>query len=76
MTCPNCGKNIPFTGTVCPYCRGSRRKDYRALMAGIGCGFLGLCVGVIFGVGLAVGLSLLGAVVGFVGCSLYQKKQD
>lgn len=27
MLCSNCGKNIPYTGKVCPYCNVDKSED-------------------------------------------------
>jgi hypothetical protein len=27
MQCSNCGKDIPFTGKVCPYCHADKSED-------------------------------------------------
>lgn len=32
MRCSNCGKDIPFTGNVCPYCHVNKSKDQVALI--------------------------------------------
>ncbi len=62
MICGNCGKDIPFTGKVCPYCQrdNSSSQEYviLAVIFGLPIGFLG---NVMFG--------FWGAIIGFfAGC--------
>jgi len=69
MQCSNCGKEIPITGKVCPYCHADKSADRRQTVFNaivLWCIFLG-CV---FGheatssiVGLCIG-GLVGAIVG------------
>lgn len=65
MRCSNCGKDIPFTGNVCPYCHVDKSGDQTSMVfgmifgviggglgwaiAGPGVAFIGLIVGVIIG---------------------------
>ena len=45
MYCPGCGKNIPFTGDVCPYCHRDKSKAQAyhllALASALVCGWIG-----------------------------------
>jgi len=74
MKCSSCGKNVPFTGTVCPWCNADKTRDQGVFalgmlfgMAGMGLGFwLGpACVGPILGMlgGTITGM-VIGAIVG------------
>jgi glutaredoxin len=62
MRCSGCGKNIPFTGTVCPYCHRDKSKDQKYMVLGfvfgLGLAFLG---GMMFGVLGAIGGFVIGA---------------
>lgn len=62
MLCSGCGKDIPFNGTVCPYCHRDKSKDQQytvwAFIFGLGLGWLGYKL-----------LGVWGAIGGFiVGC--------
>ncbi len=63
MLCSGCGKDIPFSGQVCPYCQRDKSKDQQytvwALILGGGLGYLSYQM---FGFWGAV----IGAVVGCV----------
>jgi hypothetical protein len=65
MHCSNCGKNIPFAGKVCPWCKHDKSKDQlihlMALVFGIPGMFLGYSMGGFLGG--AIG-ALTGVVVG------------
>src|SRR5688572_32856015 len=58
MRCVNCGKDIPFSGNVCPYCHVDNTKSQTAQI-----------LGAVFGLGLGglgyVLAGLWGALVGF-----------
>lgn len=78
MLCSNCGKDIPFSGKVCPYCHADKSKDQATTVAaGLGA-FVGgsflfgivavasgdMCTGMIAGiVGVLIG-AFVGALVG------------
>lgn len=69
MRCSGCGKEIPFEGTVCPFCNRDKSNDKKryelAIVWCIGLGFVGgylfggwgLIIGVFVGYGLAVAQS-------------------
>jgi uncharacterized membrane protein len=46
MLCSGCGKDIPFVGSVCPYCQRDKTKDQQefvlAMILGLVLGYLGL----------------------------------
>jgi len=68
MDCSNCGKDIPFSGKVCPYCHADKGEDKFATVAGCLGGVPGLMIGgVIFsfisGWWVIPGM-IIGAVVG------------
>ncbi len=39
MNCSGCGKDIPFSGHVCPFCQRDKSQDKQSTMA-VGCGLL------------------------------------
>lgn len=61
MICSNCGKDIPFNGTVCPHCHMNKQGDQIgwALANTLGCA---LAV-----IGVVVGSAVAGVGGGFVG---------
>lgn len=65
MMCSGCGKDIPFNGTVCPYCHRDKSKDQEYTVLGVifsgGLGWLGYKL---FGVWGAIG----GFIVGMIAC--------
>lgn len=62
MLCVNCGKAIPFTDDICPYCQRDKSSSQSYSM-------LAVILGFVFGwLGLAV-FGFWGAVIGFfIGC--------
>ncbi|MEH3099983.1 SHOCT domain-containing protein [Sphingomonas adhaesiva] len=68
MHCSGCGKNIPFGGQVCPYCKRDKSSDQTATVAGV----MAMMVGGFFGnliagfVGMIVGAFSLGIVAAIV----------
>ena len=48
MLCSNCGKDIPFTGKVCPWCKADKSSDQSMQVMGIAgsiiAGFIGWTV--------------------------------
>lgn len=45
MLCSNCGKDVPFVGNVCPWCKKDKSMDQvrhaLAIVAGAGCAYIG-----------------------------------
>lgn len=62
MRCSGCGKDIPFSGSVCPYCQRDKSKDQAYMVAAVIFGATAGAIGYyIFGV--------WGALCGFIiGC--------
>ena len=77
MQCSNCGKEIPFTGNVCPHCHANKERDQQVYATMMGLFFLIALPGgivYIFGSGnctvasVSLTLALLvSAIVGAVG---------
>lgn len=68
MRCSNCGKDIPFSGNVCPYCHANKQGDQLTQVLGMAGGMAGGAFGwfVLDSFKSAfIGL-LVGCVVGFV----------
>jgi hypothetical protein len=40
MQCSNCGKEIPFTGNVCPHCHANKERDQQVYALAMGLFFL------------------------------------
>jgi RNA polymerase subunit RPABC4/transcription elongation factor Spt4 len=60
MQCSNCGKNIPLTGNVCPYCGADKEQDRQRFIAM----FLGLCAGAYIAVQAGFrGLEIVGTTI-------------
>jgi len=59
MRCSGCGKDIPFNGSVCPYCQRDKSGD----QAFTTITFVGLLVGA--GLGYAMG-GVMGAIIGAI----------
>jgi len=64
MLCSNCGKNIPFTGNVCPYCHKDKTKDQNIQVLGVLGGLVGLAPGWFIGGAAVVVVPLLGMIAG------------
>lgn len=68
MHCSGCGKNIPFGGQACPYCKRDKSSDQTATVAGV----IAMMVGGFFGNlvagfgGMIVGAFSLGIVAAIV----------
>lgn len=70
MRCSGCGKEIPFSGKVCPYCHRDKSADQQVHAVVIGItvvcmglgylfgGFLGMLIGGGIGVVIAVGVTV------------------
>jgi hypothetical protein len=72
MHCSDCGKNIPFGGQVCPYCKRDKSGDQTATVAGViammAGGFFGNVLGGLGGMIVgAFSLGLVAAIVSQVG---------
>ncbi|MDP7739616.1 hypothetical protein [Mycobacterium paragordonae] len=62
MRCSNCGKDIPFSGKVCPYCHVDKGGDQTSQVFA----FIGAFIGALVGAGIAGGMG--GVIGGIVGC--------
>jgi predicted lipid-binding transport protein (Tim44 family) len=80
MTCSNCGKDVPFGGNVCPYCKADKSGDQMiqaiafmgAMAGGVAGGIVGLIVGNILA-GVATGM-IIGMIAGaFVAADVASK---
>ncbi len=68
MLCTNCGKDVPFIGKLCPYCKTDKSYDQettsRSMILGVAfsvvCGFLGWAITNDVGVTI---LSVIGGMV-------------
>jgi hypothetical protein len=65
MLCSNCGKDIPFTGDVCPYCKTDKSKDQRIHAFAMLFAISGCLIGYFFG-GFFKSI-LAGVVFGIIG---------
>jgi hypothetical protein len=66
MTCSSCGKNIPFTGKVCPFCHRDKSRDQHVQA----CAFLFTLIGGAIGwfidhliIGIIAG-GIIGTIIG------------
>jgi hypothetical protein len=64
MHCSGCGKDVPFAGEVCPYCKRNKRADQTATVVGMLAIGLGGWIGGMIGgfVGTIVGGVVLGVI--------------
>jgi hypothetical protein len=73
MRCSNCGKDIPFTGKVCPWCHTDKSGDQQKYAFGIAFGIVGGVSGwLIHGIGIALIGVFVGTIVGFIVASKMQ----
>jgi Short C-terminal domain len=64
MQCSGCGKDIPFNGTVCPYCQRDKSKDQAYTLVAFIFGIIGGTIGyLMFGVWGAISGFILGCIV-------------
>lgn len=49
MLCSNCGKNVPYYGSVCPHCLNDKTKDKKTHNRIKVCIYTGLVAGPLFG---------------------------
>ena len=64
MRCSGCGKDIPFNGTVCPYCQRDKSKDQAYTVVAFIFGIIGGAIGYfIFGFWGVVGGFFLGCII-------------
>jgi cobalamin biosynthesis protein CobD/CbiB len=71
MQCTNCGKDVPFTGNVCPHCGVEKKHDktQQSAMKAAGC----LVFLLIVSIATMVGADFLSSLVmGFIGAVLAQ----
>ncbi|HZT41226.1 MAG TPA: hypothetical protein VFA07_03510 [Chthonomonadaceae bacterium] len=71
MRCSNCGKDIPFSGTVCPYCKANKQGDQigwaLANVLGFVFGIIGAFIGdAIWGFGGGVAGFIVGFITGVI----------
>jgi hypothetical protein len=67
MRCSNCGKDIPFTGKVCPWCHTDKSGDQRTQVFGMLFGMAGGILGwAIHGIGVALIGLFVGIIVGII----------
>lgn len=71
MRCSNCGKDVPFTGNVCPYCKADKSKDQFGTMLSVPLGLGGLALG---GYTLGFWGGAVGFVVGVIGAIVLGSK--
>ncbi len=65
MICSSCGKDIPFSGTVCPYCQCDKSGDQSTQLLAFALGASGATIGyLVDGFGYAIAGLFVGAVVG------------
>jgi hypothetical protein len=64
MRCSGCGKDVPFSGAVCPYCLRDKSKDQQAMVWAFCLGAIFAVIGGnLFGFWAGVGGLVLGGVV-------------
>ena len=62
MRCSGCGKDIPFTGAVCPYCQRDKSNDQTTMVVAFIFGAIGGAIGYFI-------FDFFGAIGGFfIGC--------
>lgn len=68
MLCSNCGKDIPYTGKVCPYCKVDKTGDRETQTIGIGVGFTAGLIAYLTTneVGQTIGWGIAGMIMGFI----------
>lgn len=65
MFCSTCGKDIPFAGTICPYCHRDKSNDQAATVLAFIFGFaLAFLGGNLIGVWGAIGGGIVGIILG------------
>jgi len=73
MRCSNCGKDIPFTGKVCPWCHTDKSGDQQKQALGIVFGMVGGVLGwAVHGIGVALIGVFVGVIVGVITASKMQ----
>ena len=63
MRCSNCGKDIPSTGKVCPWCHTDKSADQQKYALGI---VFGMAGGVLGWTNHGIGIALIGVFVGTI----------
>jgi len=67
MDCSNCGKDIPYSGKVCPYCNADKSEDQFFVTASWVGGLPGVILGFIAVKSLwGIPMALWGIPIGFV----------
>lgn len=77
MLCSNCGKDIPFTGKVCPFCKVDKSEDQRLQAFVVFFGFIGWMLGWYF-IGFFKGffVALVFMLIGFIIYLSTKKKEN
>lgn len=67
MFCSGCGKDIPFNGSVCPYCQRDKSKDQAYMVMAFIFSIIGGAIGYfIFGFWGVIGGFVLGCIIAAV----------
>lgn len=74
MTCSNCGKNIPYTGQVCPFCKVNKTGDKETQTISVGVGFVAGIIAYLNTneVGQTIGWGIAGLIMGFIFSKILQ----
>ena len=79
VKCPNCGKNVPFSGNVCPWCKADKgeAKTLKVCVL-IGAVLAGVAGGMIFNGGIiaVLGSAFVGIVIGAVLAGYIQARKE
>ncbi len=78
MDCSNCGKDIPYSGKVCPYCNADKSEDQFFVTASWVGGLPGVILGFIVMKslwGIPIGY-VFGIIVAYVIREIFRSKED
>lgn len=75
MRCSNCGKDVPFAGRVCPYCRADKSDDKALYAVATVCMVTGGVLGWVTtgGVFLSIVTAVLSSCLGAIGVGIVHK---